>query len=68
MSNKFMWEEVAELKAYYEQKGETDKARECEELLELYKAMKLNFNEWREFKRLATQNRLRTELGEFAMY
>ena len=64
----FMWEEVAELKAYYEEKCETEKVKECEVLLELYKEMKMHFDDWREMKRLAQQNKIRKNIGEFAMY
>lgn len=66
--NNQMVEEVEELKAFYESKGENEKAQECNELLELYYAMKLSFSEWKAFKRLAEENRRRTEIGEFAMY
>ncbi len=64
----FMWEEVAELKAFYEEKGETEKARKCEVILELYREMKMHFDDWKEMKRLAQQNRIRKNIGEFAMY
>ena len=63
-----MQEEVAELQAFYESKGQTEKASECAEILQLFYEMKMYPNQWAEMKRLAEQNRLRKQIGEFAMY
>lgn len=66
--NKAMQEEVAELQAYYESKGQTEKANECAEILQLFYEMKMYPSQWAEMKRLAEQNRLLRNLGEIALY
>lgn len=66
--NKAMQEEVAELKAYYESKGQTEKAKECADILQLFNEMKMYPNQWAEMKRLAEQNRLLRNIGEIALF
>lgn len=66
--NKPMQEEVAELQAYYKSKGQTEKASECAEILQLFNEMKMYPNQWAEMKRLAEQNRLLKNIGEIALY
>lgn len=63
-----MIDEVKELKEYYEENGNYEQAQECEKLLTLFAEMKMLPSDWQDMKRLATQNRLRTQIGEFAMY
>ena len=66
--NKPMQEEVAELQAYYESKGQTEKANECAEILQLFYEMKMYPNQWVEMKRLAEQNRLLRAIGDIALF
>lgn len=66
--NKPMQEEVAELQAYYESKGQTEKANECAEILQLFYEMKMYPNQWAEMKRLAEQNRLLRAIGDIALF
>ena len=61
-------EEVEELKEYYEENGNYEQAKECADILQLFYEMKMYPNQWAEMKRLAKQNRLRKQIGEFAMY
>ena len=63
-----MQEEVAELQAYYESKGESEKANECAEILQLFYEMKMYPNQWAEMKKLAEQNRLLRNIGEIALF
>jgi hypothetical protein len=63
-----MWEEVAELKTYYLNSGKYEQAKECEELLTLFRQMKLVESEWKRFKQLAEQNRLLKLYGEIILF
>lgn len=66
--NKPMQEEVAELQSYYESKGQTEKANECAEILQLFYEMKMYPNQWAEMKKLAEQNRLLRTIGDIALF
>ena len=61
-------EEVEELKAYYEENGNYEQAKECADILQLFYEMKMYPNQWAEMKRLAEQNRLLRNFGDIALF